>query len=222
MSSPAGGGHGHGVGWVSWLLIVVVIGYVLALVWAYGTGLSPWVFVCGTLGAIGIGWFAYHVGHVVGHALHSPVANMICVAAGAGAAYAMIMPVVEHRSNLSGPELWCDLVLGSVGILFLAYEVGHMVHAHFWQTVIGLGAVVLVVWLWVARPEGAEFAIVPPMMEPASVPTYRSGSPGMARPSGGSGSGTVSKPPAKKSGGGKLDCAKLSPRAAQAAGCPAK
>lgn len=210
--SSGGTGH-HGGGWVSWLVPAVMIAYAVAVVWAYNNGLSPWVFVFGTLGPVGILWAGYHFGHVVGHWFHSFLVQAAFVVLGCWAAVTMATPVLEWRSALTVGELWCDLTLGSLGILFLAYEVGHMLHHHRgWQTVIGVGAAALLVALYLGRPAGAVIAPVPPLAHAPPAPTRTNVAPGFSRPSAGGGASVASS-----SGTGTLECSELSSRAREAA-----
>lgn len=193
-----------------WVIPVVLIAYVMAVLWAWSAGLSPWVFIIGTLGPVGVAWLAYHSTH----AIHSWLWFLLCVVLGGWAVITLVTPVLEWRSTLSVPEMWCFITVGGLGIAFLTFEVGHLLHHHpRWGTIVGVGAIFLLVGLYLTRPAGATLGLSPPItLRPP--PTHSGGHPGFGGASGSSGSAS-----AASTSGGALDCSRLSPRARQAAGC---
>ncbi|OGL99632.1 hypothetical protein A2304_04490 [Candidatus Uhrbacteria bacterium RIFOXYB2_FULL_57_15] len=172
-----------------------------------------WVFCFGFFGTIGMLLATHHFAHVIGHALHSPVAQMIVWVIGLWACYGLMVPVLEQRTALSGVEIWCYLLFGSAGILFLLYEAGHWLHHHpriAWA--VSIAGLAMLLALWYFRPPGSTLSPVPPI-SPRAMPAGSTGHPGFGGPSGG-GSATAST---GAGGGGTLDCARLSPRAFEAA-----
>lgn len=200
---------------MSWVILAVLIAYVIAVLWAWSAGLSPWVFIIGTLGSVGIVWFAYHCTHT----FHDWKWFLLCMVLGGWAALTLVTPILEWRSVLSGPEIWCYILCGGLGIAFLTYEVGHLLHHHpRWGTFVGIGALVLLIGLYVTRPAGSSLSLLPPItVRPP--PTRSAGHPGFGGASGGSASGSIVAPSPVATSTGALDCASLSPRAAKAAGC---
>ena len=178
-----------------------------------------WVFCFGFFGSIGMLFATYHFAHVLGHATHSPVVQLGIGALGLWACYGLMVPVLEQRTVLSGVEIWCYLLFGSAGILFLLYEAGHWLHHHpriAWG--VSIAGVVMLLGLWYARPPGATLSLTPPIA-PRAMPTRSSGHPGFGGASSGGGSSATPAPTASASASGALDCSRLSPRARQAAGC---
>ncbi|NBS41129.1 hypothetical protein EBS80_00525, partial [bacterium] len=153
-SSPSTGTTSHGGGWF-WPALLVYAATVAA-VWAIGD-FSPWVFIIGTLGTLGAGWLGYHLGHVVGHFFHSEAVEWICRALGAVAAFYLLEPIVEWRDVLTSAELRLYMWAGFGSILFLSIELGHLVHDHGRQAILGIGTFMLLIGLYLGRPDGAEF-----------------------------------------------------------------
>ena len=193
---------GSSAGGKRWIVPFLGFIYTLALGWAYLMDYSPWVFLVGTLGAIGAGWGFWHLGHVVGHAAHSVLVQGLIVIAGAVVLYHMFLPVWEWRDP-SANEFRIYMWFGFLGIVFLGIELGHMIHDHGWQTILGLGTLVLLVGLYIARPEGVEFTgeprVGPPVTRPiAATPPPAAPSPTAAPPAKPAKRKKYTGPPVKK------------------------
>lgn len=124
-----------------------------------------WVWCFGVFGGIGFLLAAHHLAHEAGHALHSPVVQIALWLGGLTVAYVLMRPVIQDRTLLTGEEILLCLTLGTVGFIFLLYEMGHKFHHH---PRIGWGAAALIVvvallW-WYGRPETPPAAVdVPPV-----------------------------------------------------------
>jgi hypothetical protein len=210
----ASSGHGSDLGFLGWLGLVLAILYVLGVAVAASYGMHPWVFILGTLGAIGVAWLGWHVGHVLSHWFGKFWTYALPVFIGAWAAYVLFAPVWDWRMALTRDERWVFLPFGGIGILFLAYEVGHWFHHHRGlQVAVGLGSIALLIGLYLGRPAGTALGFVPP---PASAPA---GSPVARQAPAQAATASAASPHRVPVTRLRIECGRLSPVAAQAAGC---